>query len=95
MTEPTKMQKFKKWCSDHSEEIALVTLFSGLAAGVVALVAVDVKDQNRRIKEYNAWAKDTNNWLNEQQNSGNAVYLLADSRYLVVPQDSKRELVIK
>jgi hypothetical protein len=95
MTEQTKMQKFKSWCSDHSEEITLVTVFGGLIAGVVALVIVDTKDQNRRIEEYNAWAKDTNNWLNEQQNSGNAVYQLADSRYLVVPQDAKRELVIK
>jgi hypothetical protein len=95
MDELSKMQKFKKWCKDHTEEIAYTSVFGGALTGVIALIVVDYKDQKRRIESYNAWVHDTNNWLNEQQNDGKSVFQITDGRYLVIPSETQRELVIK
>jgi len=93
--EKTKMQKFKKWCSDNSDLLITGTVFTAMTAGLVALILADAKDQQKRLEAHNDWIKDTNNWLNEKQNDGNAVYQLVDERYLVIPNDTKRELVIR
>lgn len=93
--ELTKMQKFKSWCKDHSEELTLTGVFGAFVALIVTATVFESKDQNRRIEAYNKWAKDQNNWLNEQQNAGNNVYQTLDGRYLVVPQDAPQETVIR
>lgn len=95
MTEPTRWQKIKKWVHDNPETVIYTAVGSAVTVAYAYLVVLASKEQEQAIKEYNERAGEFNTWLNETQNSGKAVYQLHDNRYLVLPLDAQREIVIK
>lgn len=92
---PEKKQKIKKWIKIHQEEILYSTVFVSVTGAVIALGVAAVKEQNKAIEAYNTWATSVNNWLNEEEETGNDVYLLADQSFLTIPKDSPAKRVIK
>ena len=96
----TKMQKFKSWVKENSENIVAGSVFILFGAGFVAVLVAAVKDENsRHAEETAAWNEiiaheaEVDATLVDEHNAGNFVYALMDGTYLAVPAGSSQKLI--
>jgi hypothetical protein len=101
-TKKTKRQKFKSWCADNRENLAVAGVGSFFVAAYGYVFYASVKEANQAVAQahqehvaYLQWRDETNTWLNDQRNAGNAVYQLEDGRFLTVAADAPQETVIR
>lgn len=96
----TKKEKIKQFVQEHQVEIFYTTVTTA-AIGLYAFAVANAKHGAEKanelareaVKARNAWADSENKWLDEQEANGNAIYLLQDWTYLLVPKDSPREWI--
>lgn len=96
----TKMQKFKTWAKDYSEEIVLGTVATAVGAAYITYFVHIAKQANIQLaaenEEWNArveYEMEIDKMLIDEHNSGKSIYALLDGTYLTVPNDADRKLI--